>query len=363
MAKRRSIRYVHRDGRGQLYVRIPYKKGDKWTAIERRVGSEDDALAKIQEIKSELGLNGSKAFDGDKLTFAELMDRYEIAFPDKPKWYVDPVREFFGARKIRSLTYGDCKQFKAARLAIPHTVTGEPRTIATINRELEILRAALRYAVGHGWLKFNPFNAGPPLIEKSKEAKRTRIPAIEEENRLIGACTGRRSHLRAIVIATLDTGLRKSALKSLTWDCVDWENRFLMIPPAIHKNKDRPPLCGISTRLHGELLAMHTARQPKPEEKIFGEAIDFKTAYASACEEAGIEGLRFNDLRHGYATKLMMAGVPQHLAMKMAGHSNPEIHGIYTNVDAQIAAQVREALDRFHAQREDGEVTESEKVQ
>lgn len=359
--KKRSLKYVGHDKRGRMIVRVPYKKGDTWTAIERRVDSEDEALEKIGEIKRELGMHGSRAFDGEKLSFRELMDRYLIAFPKKADWYKSPPVEFFGDRKIRSLTYGDCKQFKDARVATKHRYTNKPRAIATIHREIEILGAVLKYAHNHGWVKFNPFTAGPPLIQKALEARRKRIPTAEEEKRLIAACVGRKAHIKLIVIATLDTGLRRGALQEITWADVDWEKRIINIPPSANINKERPPICGISTRL---FLALREAfGDVKPEsDRVFGDFKNFKNAYKSACVDAKIEGLRFNDLRHGYATKLMLAGVPQHLAMKMAGHSNPEIHGIYTNVDMTIATDVRDALDRYQAQREQ-EPTESDKIQ
>ena len=223
--------------------------------------------------------------------------------------------------------------------------------MGTINRELEVVRSLILYAFNHGWLKFNVWKAGPPLIQKSLETRRTRIPSLEEEERLIAACDGPRAHLRLYVIATLDTGLRKSALQDLTWKDVLWNERMLQVPTARFLNKQRPPLCGLSTRLYFALREAFEQSDKKPESKIFGAAKDFKTAYRTACAAAGIEGLRFNDLRHGYATKLMQAGVPQHLAMKMAGHTNAEIHGIYTNVNAQIAREVANQMDRFHESR------------
>lgn len=348
--KRRNLKYVGYDKRGRMIVRVPYKKGDTWTAIERRVDSEDEALEKITEIKRELGMHGSRAFDGEKLSFRELMDRYLVAFPKKADWYKSPPVEFFGDRKIRSLTYGDCKQFKDARVVVKHKWTGKPRSIATVNRELEILRAILKYAHNHGWLKFNPFTAGPALIQKRLETRRSTIPTAEEEDRLIAACVGRKAHIKLIVIATLDTGLRRGALQEITWADVDWKGRIINIPPSANINKERPPFVGISSRLYAGLRTAYGDGKPATA-RVFGNFKNFKKAYKSVCIDAGIEGLRFNDLRHGYATKLMLAGVPQHLAMKMSGHSNPEIHGIYTNADINIAREVRDALDRFHNQR------------
>lgn len=345
------MKYLGYDKDNRLTVRIPFKKSDgKWSAISRRVTSENEALEVIRQIKSDLGLHGAQVRDIENMTMRELMARYSVAYPNKPKWYTTPVLDFLGDRKIRSITYGDLREFKFARERVLNAHTGKPRCIATINRELEVVRSLILYAFNHGWLKFNVWKAGPPLIQKSLEQRRTRIPSLDEEERLIAACVDRRAHIKLFIIATLDTGLRKSALQDLIWKDVLWNERMLSVPTARFLNKQRPPLCGLSTRLFFALREAFELSDKKPDSKIF-PAGEFKGAYQSACEVAGIEGLRFNDLRHGYATKLMQAGVPQHLAMKMAGHTNAEIHGVYCNVNAQMARDVANQLDRFHEQR------------
>ena len=71
---------------------------------------------------------------------------------------------------------------------------------------------------------------------------------------------------------------------------------------------------------------------------------------------AGIEGLRFNDWRHGFATDLLEAGIPERIAMKAMGHANASTHQIYANLDERISRQIAEALDRLHAQRRGDEI-------
>jgi hypothetical protein len=122
------------------------------------------------------------------MTFSELMDGYKKV-KNIPQWYADPLIAFFGQRRIKTITYGDIQQFKTSREQTPKRGTDEPRSPATINRELEWLRTILLYAIRHEWLARNPFNKGPvSLIRKSEEQPRVRIPTPEEEANILAWC-------------------------------------------------------------------------------------------------------------------------------------------------------------------------------
>lgn len=367
---------------GKPYVRVPYQDAaGKWKSVERRVHTPEEAFKKAAELRKQLGLAGPGAFDGERMTFDQLLEEYKRAHPEKPDWYTKPLADFFGKRRIRAITYGLCREFKAAREAIPKRkqradAPDEARSVTTINRELEGLRAVLLYAVNQSWLERNPMKGDKPLIVKTEEARREIVPTPEQEARLLAQCVPpHRAHVRPLVIATRDTGLRKSALQSLTWRNVDFDNRLLRVPSG-NRYKRRPKSIGMTARLFDELwrLLVEAAgaeaattlpddpdapvwswRRENGDKKIFGDVKDFGKAYDKACALAGLEGIRFNDWRHGFATDLMEAGVPEHLAMKAAGHTNPETHAIYTNVDERLALQVAAALDKLHQARERNE--------
>jgi integrase len=78
-----------------------------------------------------------------------------------------------------------------------------------MNRELSNLRQIFNIVIRQGWLTRNPVNMGEPLIDRSAERRRTKVLSLEEEKRLLEACTGKRKHIRPLIICRLDTGARR----------------------------------------------------------------------------------------------------------------------------------------------------------
>jgi integrase len=76
---------------------------------------------------------------------------------------------------------------------------------------------------------------------------------------------------------------------------------------------------------------------------------DIKTAFATACQLAGIENLHWHDLRH--RTRLAEAGCSEATIADLMGHSDPQTTRRYTHATdrAKRAAveAVRGARDRF----------------
>lgn len=106
----------------------------------------------------------------------------------------------------------------------------------------------LNVAQAEGWLIRNPFKTGESLISIADEKQRERILAPEEESRLLAACTGRRKHLREIIIAALDTGCRRGELLKLRWNDVEFESRTITIQ-AFNTKTMRERKLTMTTRL------------------------------------------------------------------------------------------------------------------
>lgn len=137
----------------------------------------------------------------------------------------------------------------------PGNPTTRQRSIATVNRELSLLRRIFNVAVENGWLLKNPFSTGKSLINPGDEKPRERILTKEEEQSLLAACDGPRAHLKPIIIMALDTGIRRGEMLKLRWVDIDFENRIINTQ-ALNTKTIRERGGGMSARLYKEMLAM-----------------------------------------------------------------------------------------------------------
>jgi integrase len=218
------------------------------------------------------------------------------------------------------------------------------RSIAAVNRELELLRAVLRFSQREGWIAKSPFELGAPLISKASETRRERVLSFEEEARLLAACTGRREHLRPLVITALDTGMRRGELFKLQWSDVDFGAGVIHVR-ATNTKTEQARTVGMTRRIREELLALRKLAPPDPSITVFGIKSTVKNSFAAALREAGIENYTFHDCRHTATTRLTASGMPPAEAMKITGHTQMVTFQRYINITDDAARSGAERLD------------------
>jgi len=227
---------------------------------------------------------------------------------------------------------------------------GKERAIASVNRELEQLRAILRFAKNEGHINASPFErASTPLISKADETKRTRVLSFAEERKLLKACeTQDRRHLIPLIIFAVETGMRKGEMLSLRWSDVDGFNRQITVRATTTKTL-QARVVPISKRLYDVLDAMSKADTRSLE--VFRAAPVFtwkkwQNSWEAACEAAGIKGLRWHDLRATFITRLVEQGVPVELVAKISGHADvATLYAHYLRSSASAIETARKALD------------------
>jgi integrase len=331
--------------------------------VTRRAENKTIAKDELRKLINKLENQGEQAIDGDRLTFRDLAGVYKerklvpaeyqgdrkvrgLRSHRTPSIYLKILTAYFGNRRIKSITHSDIEEFKHSRLSKPLS-NGKERTIAGVNRELELLRAMLRFALRQGWISRSPFEMGVPIISKADEVRRERVLSHDEEMRLLAVCIGRRAHLKPLLIAALDTAARRGELFKLVWADVDFENRLINVRATTTKTQ-RSRTIGMTERLSIELQALYEKSTGDPNSLVFGITDTVKTAFASACLDAKIQGFRFHDCRHTAITRMVQSGMPAHLIMKVSGHTQPITFSRYVNVDDQTARQAASALDRFN---------------
>jgi integrase len=220
---------------GKILVRVRWtdKLGKRREFIRQ---AEDRQQAK--EIRKQLLAEVEKRktvehVEAHKMTFAQLAEIYKVKkfipaeFDENgkklrglkslatPLIILERLIEHFGKARIQEIDSVAIEEYRDKLLA-------SGLKYASANRYLDILRVIFNWAKTKKWIHLTPFEtAEEPIIRKSLEVKRNRIMSVDEESRLLAQCTGKRKHLRAMIICAVDTALRKSEQLTLTVSDVD----------------------------------------------------------------------------------------------------------------------------------------------
>ena len=155
------------------------------------------------------------------------------------------------------------------------------------------------------------------LLEENN--RRLRFLSAEECRALIAACP---HNLQPIVITAPHTGIRKVEILSLTWENhIDMVHGFIMLDRT--KNGDRKEI-PINATLRATFQSLiRRVDSPYVFHDSGGKRFqDVRTAFQSAWRRTGIKDFRFHDLRHTFASQLVMAGVDIATVRDLLGHKD-----------------------------------------
>ena len=193
---------------------------------------------------------------------------------------------------------------------------------ATTNRQINTIKGCLSRAVEWGAIDSHDLSKVKTLtVDNSK----VRYLSKDEEARLrenLQACDT--DFLEVIVILALNTGMRKGELLSLDWNHVNFDNKILTVDFQNAKS-------GNTRHLPLNTQAFNALKQWQQEtdgigfvfkDKNNAQLKDFPYVWGALLDEAQITNFRFHDLRHHFASKLVMASVDLNTVRELLGHSD-----------------------------------------
>lgn len=267
---------------------------------------------------------------------------------------INKLVEYFSDQDIRAIETEDLMAYKRWRTeqtdARGKGKSTRKISIATAHRELSKARRMFNIARRKNWISANPFLSEQSIIQVSAEKKRSYILSRDEEQALLRAfSTPKRRHMLPIIIAALDTGARRSSLlEHLKWKDIDIANEQLRI--TTYKDTNRKEWwVPMSDRLKFELLKLK-GKGIESETLVFDGVKDPKTAFEAARREIGLPSIRFHDLRHTTATRLIASGVALEEVARILGHSDPKTTYRYVDLTKGTIDKVRAAINKFNAQ-------------
>jgi integrase len=231
--------------------------------------------------------------------------------------------------------------YRAKRLS-EITKRGGPPAPATLDREVELLKRLLNFAVDCGNLTHNPI-ARAKLLRKPN----VRRMVLDEEG-FLTLYAAAEPDLKPILLTDYDTGMRLQEVLRLRWSQIDLRDGIIRLAAEDTKT-EQPRVIYLTTRVRDNLRILprhlHTDYlfvNPKTGKPWW----EVRKMFRRACKKAGIEGLWFHDLRRSFVTNARRRGVPESVVMKISGHKTRSIFDRYNIVSED---DLRDAARRIEA--------------
>ncbi|MGQ9570711.1 MAG: tyrosine-type recombinase/integrase [Thermodesulfovibrionales bacterium] len=327
--------------RGNIYW-IRYAGLDGKTVFESS-GSDKFREAEALLIKRKQAIKEGKQPEIKKIanhTFNELTTEYlkwaerQRSYRSK-KGFVLQLVEVFGNLPLRRFNTKIIEQLQTERIQ-------KGNKPATVNRLLATIKHMFTKAVEWDMVEDEVLKRVRRAKLLSENNRRLRYLSKEECQGLISSCE---PHLRPIVITALNTGMRKGEILSLKWDNVDLKHGFILLDKT--KNGDRREI-PINNTLR-QTLQVLTRRLDIPY--VFYDSNtgkpyqDVKRSFITACRRAGIRDFRFHDLRHTFASHLVMTGVDLTTVKELLGHKDIKMTLRYAHLAPSHKVKAVDMLD------------------
>jgi len=200
----------------------------------------------------------------------------------------------------------------------------------SVRKEMQILRQVFELARtewGYG-IGVNPL--AQVRLPQPGAARVRRISQAEA----VAIASAMRSTRNVVVIHVIRfavmTGMRRSEILNVLWKNVDWTNSTLLIPKTKNGHSRIVPLSPHAF----ELLRNLHSRKLDPNRAFPIGANAFRLAWQRLRDRAGVQDLRFHDLRHEAISRFFEQGLSLPEVALISGHRDPRQLMRYTHLDA-----------------------------
>jgi len=320
--------YIDHYDRNRKRIQKLVKNASNWQEAHEAL-----KYAILKEHYSECGIKENK----QSIKFKEFVKMFieNYSRVNKRSWKDDFYRlrkfvSFFGNVYLQDVNALDIEKFKSEKIE-------EGLTKTTVNHYLKILKRLFIIAIEWRYARENPVRR--IKLYSEKDTQKERILSEEEEVRLLEAALG---HLRPILVVALNTGMRRGEILNLRWEQVDLEQRIIQV---INTKSGRNRVIPVNDALFGVLKGLKKNSEyvfPNPE--TGGPYRTVRRSFENACQRTKIKGLRFHDLRHTFASRLVERGVDIVRVKELLGHSSVKVTERYTHSNQEERKRAVELL-------------------
>ncbi|MDD5108876.1 MAG: site-specific integrase [Candidatus Omnitrophica bacterium] len=298
-------------------------------------------LAEIVLKKRKVAIAEGKFLDikkEQKVRFDEFADEYLVVHckSNNKSWFksdyfnLKNLKAYFGNKYLHEITPKDIEQYKAERIKEVKKQKTEDKeeqfiSHATVNRALNCLSSLYNRAIEWGKATDNPMSK--VKLFKVPD-KRVRFLEKEEIDKLLSHCC---EHLKPIVIVALHTGMRKGEILGLKWHDIDIKRNIIHLYDTKNGEKREVPMNEVVQKTVIGVLKNPESQYVfcNKDNKPYGNV---RKSFFTALKKAGIINFRFHDLRHTFASQLVMSGVDLNTVRELLGHKSIEMTLRYSHL-------------------------------
>jgi integrase len=246
----------------------------------------------------------------------------------------------FNNKSIGSITRADIENYQLKRkleiIAMPRNRNKREQEISfrTVNIETSILHNFFEFCINKELIDKNPAEK----IKQLNELSRLKTLSDEDIEKLIAAATNKLT--RDIITFLIYTGCRKGEALNLKWDDVDLKNDIIAIKGTKTKY-DRyipisKPLKALLSRIEKNQNCLYVFNRNGVK------LTNFKRSFHTACKNAGLKDIHIHDLRHVFASKMVMNGTSLFITGELLGHRTTQMTKRYSHL---VPDTLRKAVD------------------
>ena len=338
-----------KNGKTRWYMDYRDVNNKRIQRVAKKAQSKEEALIELQEeVAKEFNKEYGKKRKREKITFRDFSKIYFERYGKKKRSWERSDKSYLRANLIPyfgHLLLSEIDSFLIENYISKRIEDGVKES--TINRELACLRKMFNKAIDWEFVTENPISKVEFFSEKDN--LKERILTEEEEDRLLDTSS---EHLQPILIVALNTGMRLGEILNLEWRQINLDAQKI----RVEKTKSgKIRFIEINTFLLQEFLKLRSKSGngqfvfPNPETRR--PYRDIKKAFKGACKRTGINGLRFHDLRHTFATRLIEKGVDLITIKDLLGHSTVKITERYTHSNREQKRRAVELLTKIKQEK------------
>jgi len=375
---------------------IDYKRPNGQRTYHKIGSAEILTVAQARDLAKEFLASVTMGHDplGEKETHKELeknaLTLKQLITEHYSSWVVDNRKAGKATLDMIARTFGDFMDFPVEEISLLKIEQwrAERRKQkntkgSSLNRYTMGLKSLINWAVKREILENNPIVKLEALPEQ--DSKQTvRFLTTEERERLMIALNAREDRIRQerdnhnlwlqernlplvpdlkdapfadyfkpMILLCLNTGARKNAIFSLLWQDIDLEARRLTLRGIVAKPKNaKDQYIQMNKTVYNTLsLWKQQCVKTSPDSLVFpspktnGKLDNCGTAWDNLLKNADIKNFRWHDMRHDFASQLVMNGIDLNTVRELLGHADLKMTLRYAHLAPHVTQRAVETLD------------------